>query len=281
MFDNDAIVIKKIDIEADKMTGLFHVPDDSLWFSGHFPGHPILPAIALIEVVAKTLGGDKEKNKAGLLINKLKRVRFRQGVLPGEDILVTIIPDDGRRKGRYRFKIVSQEKTISEGVFFAADHDPKRFPPPVTNLRGSVNHMVNIEKYLPHRGRMKFVDNIFSHDKNSDNLIGATVKADWPLQTQDKGVSPIILIELAAQATAVMMGLEEELNDQRQSNLGYIVGIKEAVLAREYIQIGSELIIMVQKKLWQDNYGIFNGSVSGKDRLYGEVQLQVFRPDKG
>ena len=78
MPDNALIITKDIIRNSEQDTGLFHIPQDSPWFFGHFPSHPILPAIALIELVARMLGNRVVKGERSLSIGQLKRVRFRQ-----------------------------------------------------------------------------------------------------------------------------------------------------------------------------------------------------------
>ena len=46
------------DIEA-----LANVPADSSWFSGHFPGEPILPGIALVYLVKQVIARGRQKKR--------------------------------------------------------------------------------------------------------------------------------------------------------------------------------------------------------------------------
>ena len=276
------IATRRIDRSSDQITGLFHVPVDSPWFYGHFPSHPILPAIALIDLVKRMLDDREGKDGTPLSIRQLKRVRFRQIVRPGEDIFVAVTPEKKADGGRYRFKISSPnkaDKAVADGLVLTVD--PGIFPhsglPPGEKGGGKLVH--DIAKYLPHRDPVKLVNAIVVQDGSDEKGVTARVKESWPLYRNDKGVSPIVIIELVAQATAVMMGLEEEGSDEGNMNLGYIVGIKAAKWADQYIQLGTELIIKAVKERWQDNYGIFHGSVYDSQQCYGEVHVQVFRPD--
>lgn len=60
------------------------VPENSVWFKGHFPGEPILPGIALISTVYEAVLKDASHRGESLKISSLKRVRFTGPVRPGE-----------------------------------------------------------------------------------------------------------------------------------------------------------------------------------------------------
>lgn len=68
------------------------VAADSPWFSGHFPGEPILPGIAQIAMVweALQLSGRRHGCLAGV-----KRIRFKQIIQPGDAIEIQAGPHSG------------------------------------------------------------------------------------------------------------------------------------------------------------------------------------------
>jgi 3-hydroxyacyl-[acyl-carrier-protein] dehydratase len=95
------------------------VPADSPWFSGHFPGEPILPGIALIHLVWQAIVGDAEKKNEEIRLDMLKRVRFTQPVRPGENLSVFITGGKAGEETLYSFKVVSRENVICSGVIVA------------------------------------------------------------------------------------------------------------------------------------------------------------------
>ena len=77
------------------------VPADSPWFSGHFPGNPILPAIAQLAIVFDMIQestGRKQDPGA------VKRVKYRRIIRPGEAIHVAATPVDGKA-GTFSFQM--------------------------------------------------------------------------------------------------------------------------------------------------------------------------------
>ena len=84
-------LLKEVQVkEQNRIEAEAFVPTDSLWFSGHFPGEPILPGMALVHLVWQAIVRDAEKRSEEIRLNKLKRVRFIQPVRPGENLSVII-----------------------------------------------------------------------------------------------------------------------------------------------------------------------------------------------
>ncbi len=81
-------------------TGEMHtdvqIPPESLWFSGHFPGEPVLPGIAQLgiayDAVCQALGGQ-------ISITGFSRVKFKKMVRP-LDCLKVFVTTQGGPAGR-------------------------------------------------------------------------------------------------------------------------------------------------------------------------------------
>ncbi|HEY6000632.1 MAG TPA: hypothetical protein VI078_15200 [bacterium] len=88
------------------------VPADSPWFDGHFPGQPVLPGIAQLAMVA-----DLIQSALGLpaRVAEVSRVRFKQMILPGEQLQVSAEPRPGR-DGAYAFRITRGETPVCSGT---------------------------------------------------------------------------------------------------------------------------------------------------------------------
>ena len=105
--------------ELNQLEAGAFVPTDSLWFSGHFPGEPILPGIALIHIVWQAIVQDAGKRSEEIRLDALKRVRFTQPVRPGENLSVFITGDEAGEETLYSFKVVSRENVICSGLLAA------------------------------------------------------------------------------------------------------------------------------------------------------------------
>jgi 3-hydroxyacyl-[acyl-carrier-protein] dehydratase len=79
--------LTKLTIRADAV-----VPTESTIFEGHFPGHPLMPGVLLIESMAQASGwliiGHTKFEKMPFLV-ALKDVKLRTFVTPGQALVVS------------------------------------------------------------------------------------------------------------------------------------------------------------------------------------------------
>lgn len=96
------------------------VPAESPWFDGHFPGHPVLPGIAQLGMVA-----DLIRTALGLpaRVVGVSRVRFKQMVLPDDRLQVSAAPRAGS-DGAYAFRITRQEAVVCSGTMIITSEHP-------------------------------------------------------------------------------------------------------------------------------------------------------------
>jgi len=91
-----------------KVNGFKNVTVNEPFFQGHFPGHPIMPGVLIVEAMAQVggayvtvldeIGDDKVTYFVGI-----DKARFRKPVLPG-DVLRLELELLSRRRGIYQFK---------------------------------------------------------------------------------------------------------------------------------------------------------------------------------
>ena len=101
---------------ADTITAKAVLPLDSPWFSGHFPGEPILPGVAQIALVAETLRRGLDRK---LKITGLKRTRFKQIIVPGDTLAIEIDVQDKTAAG-FVFRVLIRGEIACTGTITAA-----------------------------------------------------------------------------------------------------------------------------------------------------------------
>ncbi len=88
------LVDRILEIEGDRrIVGVKNVTINEPFFQGHFPGHPIMPGVLIIEAMAQVGGmlllshfeGQNVENKVVYFMS-LDNVKFRRPVLPGDQI---------------------------------------------------------------------------------------------------------------------------------------------------------------------------------------------------
>jgi 3-hydroxymyristoyl/3-hydroxydecanoyl-(acyl carrier protein) dehydratase len=92
------------------------VPEDSIWFTGHFPGEPILPGIALIHAVYEAVLKDAGSRGESIQISSLKRVRFTGPVRPGEKLDLSLAREDLNGETLFHFKVAVGENIVCSGL---------------------------------------------------------------------------------------------------------------------------------------------------------------------
>lgn len=100
------------------ISGYARADVSSPWFSGHFPGEPILPGIGQISLIFEVL---KNHSLAGtaIQVSEVSRLRFRRIVRPGESMFFEIKPDP-RRDDAYKFKITVNDELACNGNLVVA-----------------------------------------------------------------------------------------------------------------------------------------------------------------
>ena len=119
----------ELDIEGRKATGYKNVTANEPQFQGHFPGHPIMPGVLIIEgmaqvggvfsMVANNIGDDKVTYFAGI-----DKARFRKPVKPG-DVIRMELELLSCRRGIYMFsgKSYVDDALVAEAELMATFAD--------------------------------------------------------------------------------------------------------------------------------------------------------------
>lgn len=93
--------------EGSKVVGYKNVTVNEPFFQGHFPEHPIMPGVLIVEAMAQVGGAyvsviDDVKDDQVTYFVGIDKARFRKPVLPG-DILRMELELLSKRRGIYQF----------------------------------------------------------------------------------------------------------------------------------------------------------------------------------
>ena len=100
------LIDRILDYEKDvSLTALKNVTMNEPFFAGHYPGHPVMPGVLLIEVMAQAaaLLAALSANVKGGDINLVyyfvgtDKVRFKRPVIPGDQLKIDVTLDKQRR----------------------------------------------------------------------------------------------------------------------------------------------------------------------------------------
>jgi len=113
------LVDRVVEIVADKSAvGIKNVSINENFFQGHFPAHPVLPGVLIIEsmaqtaavLVVETLGPDA----AGKVVYfmSIEGAKFRRPVVPGDQLRIHVTKD--RNRGNvWKFSAVARVDGVS------------------------------------------------------------------------------------------------------------------------------------------------------------------------
>jgi len=82
----------------------------SPWFSGHFPGDPILPGVAQLNMVTECI---EQVLQQKLVLRNLARVKFKKLIRPGD--VLDIHATAGKQKYNYTFSIQHNNQQVCSG----------------------------------------------------------------------------------------------------------------------------------------------------------------------
>jgi 3-hydroxyacyl-[acyl-carrier-protein] dehydratase len=115
-------------VPGQKAVGIKNVSMNEPYFAGHFPGHPIMPGVLMIEAIAQVgacalLSEEQYRGKLAFLAG-VDHVRFKRQAFPGDTLeitteLLSIRSNIGKGKG----KITINNQLVCGGEFLFALSD--------------------------------------------------------------------------------------------------------------------------------------------------------------
>jgi len=112
-----------------KIVGLKNVTMNEPFFPGHFPGHPVMPGVLIVEAMAQVAAilvyssSDDNKGKITYFVG-IENTKFRKQVVPGDQLRLEL-EVIGVRRGIYTFsgKAYVEGKLVTESELRATFAD--------------------------------------------------------------------------------------------------------------------------------------------------------------
>lgn len=185
------------------------IPPDSPFFAGHFPGHPVLPGIAHLALVAQ-----------GRPLAEVRTLKLRKPVLPGDVLDLFLEEADGLA----RFEIRRGEEAVSNGVVRIGEEEAEVVEAPAADPLPP--HLI------PHAPPALLV--------RSASV--AVIPEDNPFV--EAGRAPAFVgLEAGAQAAALLEALDRSAGEPR---IGYVVAIRNARFRASWLPVGRPLPVTVK-----------------------------------
>lgn len=199
------------------MRTTLEIPRAGPFFEGHFPGRPILPGVALLDLALRALD-------PGRTLVRLELVRLRRVVLPGERLDI-----EAQGAGTVRCLIRRGGEVVASADAVFGSPAPVRATPVA---RAPV--VRDLDTLLPHRPPMRLVDGIEA--VREDGVVCTARVAEQGPFTVEGRAPALAAIEMAAQAAAVFAGLRAVDGPPRA---GYLVGARDVRFFRGAIPAGA------------------------------------------
>jgi len=115
-FDHERLPLPEV---VERIVATVRFPEDSAWFSGHFPGNPIVPGVALIALVSEAVIEQERVAGRSLAITGVRRVRFRLPVGPGDEVTLEATAVSGSSEPAFAFTVSLAGESACNGVLTA------------------------------------------------------------------------------------------------------------------------------------------------------------------
>jgi 3-hydroxyacyl-[acyl-carrier-protein] dehydratase len=122
------MVDRVLSVEPGKsIVAIKNVTANEAHFVGHFPGHPVMPGVLVLEALAQAAGvlafeSATDKSLWVLYLVGIDHARFKQIVRPGDQVVLKVELVQRRRNlWRYEARAEVDGKLVAEAEFVLAD----------------------------------------------------------------------------------------------------------------------------------------------------------------
>jgi 3-hydroxyacyl-[acyl-carrier-protein] dehydratase len=121
------LVDRVLEASASKVVALKNVSLNEPFFQGHFPGHPVMPGVLIVEALAQA-GAVMAARATGfdpatqvVYFMAIDKVKFRKPVVPGDQLILEVVPlRAGAKVWKMRGEAKVEGQVVAEAELLAS-----------------------------------------------------------------------------------------------------------------------------------------------------------------
>ncbi len=123
------LIDRILEIKETSILAIKNVTYNEPFFQGHFPGHPVMPGVLIVEAMAQAggallLGKVEDREDKLIFFTGIDNCRFRQPVIPGDQVVFEVDIVNARKTfAKMRGRALVDGQVVCEAGLMSAMSD--------------------------------------------------------------------------------------------------------------------------------------------------------------